>query len=295
MNRDSGNKSFLRIIVLYPISHYHFLEFNIIVILSTHILFNQETPEYGGFNTRISREQGHTVKPATKAMYTPLIDMTPSDPSTMLTAMVEAQRLTNHYGQAITVFTCDQQLYRVMVDVTWVYPNLFKNFIPRLGGMHMLMSFVGCIGSLMANTGLEDILSSAFAGVPKLLSGKKFPQNTRASRLVTEEILKVVMQNSDSYEDLITTIEQLAESSRTAKLWVDCLIKPVFIIMNFVRAEREADWSLHLVAVKAMIPYFFAANHNNYARYGLYYLRSMEKLPAEVSKEFLEGNHCDAP
>lgn len=55
------------------------------------IILNKGTSEYGGFNTSISREQGHIVKPATKAMYTPLIDMTPSDPSTMLTAMVEAQ------------------------------------------------------------------------------------------------------------------------------------------------------------------------------------------------------------
>ena len=43
----------------------------------------------------------------------------------------------------------------------------------------MLMSFGGCVGVLMENSGLEEILSSAFAGVPKLLSGK-FQQNTRA-------------------------------------------------------------------------------------------------------------------
>ena len=56
--------------------------------------------------------------------------------------------------------------------------------------------------------------------------------------------------------------------SRTTKTWVTNLIKPVLIMMQFVRAEREGDWSLHLAAT--MIPYFFASGHFNYARYQVY-------------------------
>ena len=91
----------------------------------------------------------------------------------MLTAMIEAQRLTNERGQAYTIFTNDQQLYRIVVNIPWVYSELFLNFIPRLGGMHALMSFVGAVGTLMIDTGLEPILSVAFGGVSKMLSGKK--------------------------------------------------------------------------------------------------------------------------
>jgi len=53
------------------------------------------TPEYNGFNVSLARNQGHSTRPATTAVHTPLIDMTPSDPDTILSAMVEAQRLTN--------------------------------------------------------------------------------------------------------------------------------------------------------------------------------------------------------
>ena len=72
-------------------------------------------------------------------------------------------------------------------------------------------------------------------------------------------------------------LQNISETSRTAKLWVENIVRLVFLMMQFVRAEREGDWALHLLVVKGMMPYFFAANHNNYARYGLYYLRSMEK------------------
>ena len=52
------------------------------------------------------------------------------------------------------------------------------------------MSFVGAIGSLLAESGLSDILSEVFGGVPKMLSGKKFPQNVRALRMLAEEVLR---------------------------------------------------------------------------------------------------------
>ena len=48
--------------------------------------------------------------------------------------------------------------------------------------------------------------------------------------------------------------------------------------MLFCRAEKEADWPLHLRAVSLMIPSFFAAGHHNYFRYGSYYLRSSDKI-----------------
>ena len=40
-----------------------------------------------------------------------------------------------------------------------------------------------------------------------------------------------------------------------------------------------------------MIPYFFAAGHVNYARYGLLSIRSMQKLYGEVLERFLKGEH----
>ena len=60
----------------------------------------------------------------------------------------------------------------------WVYPEKFTNVYLRLRGVHMLTSFVGSIGKLMQNSGLEDILKkSGFGSVDKILNGKKFPQN----------------------------------------------------------------------------------------------------------------------
>ena len=83
----------------------------------------------------------------------PLIDLLPTDPSSaILTFMLEAKRKTESTGLAVTVFPAGQKLYRVVVNITWVYPPLLERFIARLRGTHTLMSFVGCIGFVMANT-----------------------------------------------------------------------------------------------------------------------------------------------
>lgn len=86
-------------------------------------------------------------------------------------------------------------------------------------------------------------------------------------------------------------LEEKATESRTAKVWVENLIKLVLIMMTYVRAEREAMWTLQLWAVQQMVPYFFAAGHVNYTWYGLYYLRSMERLPEDVLERLLKGEH----
>ena len=134
------------------------------------------TPEVNCYNMKQSREQGHAICPHTKAVYLPIIGMSPTKPHTILTAIVESQRLTTMTGQVYMIFTNDQQLYRIAVNMTWVYPDHFLNFIPSLGGMHTLMNCDGSVGTLMTDSGLENIIQSTFGGVTKMLSGNNFPQ-----------------------------------------------------------------------------------------------------------------------
>ena len=89
--------------------------------------------------------------------------------------MFEAERITNAVGQSITIFTADQQLYRVALDIIWSDPERWRYVYPHIGGMQWLMSFVGCVGVLMANSGLTSWLKSAFAEAEKMLMGETIP------------------------------------------------------------------------------------------------------------------------
>ena len=152
------------------------------------ILPQPSVPDFSGYNTKIMSKTGQSIKSKTNVIYKLLINQTPSDPSTILTAMCDVENTCEKSGQKETVFTCDQQLYRVTMDILWNNPQRWINFYPRLGGMHWLMSFVGSIGKLMKNSGLERLMKASFAGVEKMLIGKKFPMNVRALRIVVVEL-----------------------------------------------------------------------------------------------------------
>ena len=49
---------------------------------------------FGRFSKKVYREQGHSVKPATKAVYMPLIDINPAHPNSKRIAMTKAHHLT---------------------------------------------------------------------------------------------------------------------------------------------------------------------------------------------------------
>ena len=59
------------------------------------------------------------------------------------------------------------------------------------------MNGIGAIGSLMADSGLLDILSSSFAGVERLSTDKGYPQCLRALTKVAEVILEPVLRHVD--------------------------------------------------------------------------------------------------
>lgn len=98
--------------------------------------------------------------------------------------MINIESISKDSGQSISLFTCDQRIYRVALNIIWANPSRWANFYPRIGGMHWLINFFGCVGKLMANSGIEKVMGGpAFGRMSKMLIGKKFPMNIRALHL----------------------------------------------------------------------------------------------------------------
>jgi len=80
------------------------------------------------------------------------------------------------------------------------------------------------------------------------MPNRKFPQNVGVLRILEGELLKPVFDKSiiTSMEDLEKMLTKILESSRAAKLWVMCFIRPIFTINTHIIADKETDWALHL-------------------------------------------------
>ena len=83
----------------------------------------------------------------------------------------------------------------------------------------------------------------------------------------------------------MTSIVLVLETIRqhvTGRLWVDGLIKPVFIADLLIRADREGYFLPQQLCLKEMLPYFFAAGYSQNVAYVALYIQNMKYLPSET-------------
>jgi hypothetical protein len=67
-------------------------------------------------------------------------------------------------------------------------------------------------------------------------------------------------------------------SSETFHFW-DEYLEMVWLLLDFVHADRGSNWNLHLETFTDMLPYDRAFDHQNYFRWGTVYISDMRMLP----------------
>ena len=108
-------------------------------------------------------------------IFLPLIDMTPSNPTCVLSTLEYLNSHAIRQGLA-QIITFEHQLWWIAYTVIESQPSdsPLHNIILILGGFHTEMSFLATNESLMAGPGLKEIISQVYAegSVDQMLSGK---------------------------------------------------------------------------------------------------------------------------
>lgn len=84
---------------------------------------------------------------------------------------------------------------------------------------------------------------------------------------------------------------QHCENGQLAAYWM-LYIDLVEILLGLIRADRTGDWQLHLGSIRALIPWCFAMDKTNYARYLPVYHAQMSELDRtspDLHQHFLDG------
>ena len=101
--------------------------------------------------------------------------------------------------------------------------------------MHTLMSFLGCVGTLMKASGVDVLISAAFAGITSIVNGKAWTNGLRDYRLIISVLLHNYYSNGvKTYEELNVYLET-ARGYPTGRLWVDCFVRPTLLSLMFLR------------------------------------------------------------
>jgi hypothetical protein len=107
--------------------------------------------------------------------FLPMIDIDPGNLTCIYSTLSFIVDQANRYG-ITPIITFDQPLWwkALMIILNEPKESGMKSIVLRLRGLHIQMSFLGCIGHIMAGSGLADVLELIYAknAVVHMLSGK---------------------------------------------------------------------------------------------------------------------------
>ena len=100
--------------------------------------------------------------------------------------------------------------------------------------------------------------------------------------------------NSAPLAKLITLWDKFTEhdNGELSAYWMTYADIIENVVLGLLRSSHEGKWSLHVHAIKAMIPWCFAYDRMNYARYLSEYFAELTNLPVknpDVYEEFKAG------
>ena len=103
-------------------------------------------------------------QPKTEVAFLPLVDRPPphppAHPDTIKTAIEKRLSLVRAAGEdVLLIFTTDQQLYKVTIDILFHEHSYFKSVILVLGGRHILMNFIHATAVIEAGSGTNEVLA----------------------------------------------------------------------------------------------------------------------------------------
>eukprot|EP00745_Piridium_sociabile_P023062 TRINITY_DN35931_c2_g2_i7.p1 TRINITY_DN35931_c2_g2~~TRINITY_DN35931_c2_g2_i7.p1 ORF type:complete len:567 (+),score=112.84 TRINITY_DN35931_c2_g2_i7:122-1822(+) len=128
--------------------------------------------------------------------FLPMIDMDPTNMSCIYSTLQFVSSLASRYD-CTPVLTFDQPLWWKSTLIVDSEPpsSALRSIVLRLGGFHCEMSYLGCIGRLMAGSGLEQVLEVVFApnSVTHMLSGKSVSRAVRGHFLVDAVLNALVL------------------------------------------------------------------------------------------------------
>lgn len=270
-------------------------------------------PGWNGFLEYLTKK--NNTFSTSRILFLPFIHYPASNLNTICTTLNCVLNNMKSYGHETCVVTFDQPLFtkaREIVAASKPGSELSKVII-RLGGFHLLISFLGSIGYIMAGSGLKEILGVIYApnSVDKILNGHAYSRAVRGHILLylalstivaeytqiddsTDEYLRdyinqIIKQNS-SYEDVEgyssilepyieqfnATLKNIQTRGPTAKLWVQ-YFQMESIIKDLIRSERLGNWQGHYL----------------YAKSAHLYLQDMLKLQKNMDqqafKKFTDG------
>ena len=122
-----------------------------------------------------------------------IIDLKPSDESCIYSTLLFVQQHASALHIPTPCIIFDQHLW---VKSVGIVKCKSLNVVCRLGGFHLLMSFLGSIGKIMECSGLSELLQTTYGSntVQHMLTGKAYARSLRGHLLVQSALTILLLR-----------------------------------------------------------------------------------------------------
>ena len=289
--------------------------------------FDQVVPSYFGWKLQLREKQLGGGKPVkTVETYLPPINSKVTEFKTIAQYMSYLQSLAQEMNMPYVNITMDIGAAINAYKFIWNHPNQFGNVVIHPGDFHLMKENFKVIGLLLSHSGFEDSVfqagictSGSLVGV---LAGSHYNRAWTVHSVFAEALERLLMKrflyeskievpselldfasdpssftlemipSSSAFTDAFTNFKdktRQGELGMTAKFWLIYLDLMRVQVMAH-NAVQENDFSMTIHVWSLIIPFYFATNMTNYARYGTYYTELMKNIDQQYPglKQFLE-------
>ena len=164
-------------------------------------------------NGWMKRIHANDAKQSTQIDFLPITEGDPNDLNTIFTTLKECVSLAG-----IAVVTFDLPIWLKAMSII-KQANL--PVIPRLGGFHLLKSYLGSIGNIMQDSGLLEVIQLIYPGsmtANHIMDGGCFDKAIRTHLLIDAAIYQHIMKfafTEEERSDMKTFMEKVEDGSQT--------------------------------------------------------------------------------
>ena len=115
-----------------------------------------------------------------KIIYLPIIDLNPTKEKCIYSTLFFIEEQTKILNIVTPCITLDQPLWLKAVEIT---KSKSMNVVCRLGGFHLLMSFLGSIEKVMDCSGISELFQVVYSSATAIhmMSGKSVCKSTASA------------------------------------------------------------------------------------------------------------------
>lgn len=184
-------------------------------------------PHWTGFNQKV---QYHKHSKTTTYNYFPILPYIASNYDTIWTVITNCKLIASKLDNPYAILTFDQAIYYKAKELQWLNPEYCNNVIIRLGGFHIMLNFIKCIGKRVQESGILDVwLESDLYNLTTLknvLIGKHWNRAIRCHKLTYEALWRILFEQywkwtsktSNSYEGISSKCENLKSNFKNYRL-----------------------------------------------------------------------------